>query len=206
MTSITQKLPETLCRSEVCTLLGLDEAGLQSLLVRHSYLGGGGFRRDGTMKTSTARKLADQTALERLKACRTEDAHPRHHEGHHVCIPDGQGPRCEECDVALFPWPESYGLAFDNPEWKPSASQEAAVKRWFAGHHHVDLEDADEEEHQELLDYAKDILRAARFSEDGVVRAIALWLAEHHRYEFGALDDEGRAEFEGYAREILSRL
>jgi hypothetical protein len=106
----SKKLPEYLCRGDVCALTGLDSDALDQYLKTHF----GAFRRDGTMKLTTARKVADQLALEKLRENRALQFHPCQHEGHDV-TKTVIGPYCRECMTPLFDWPESRALVQDAP-------------------------------------------------------------------------------------------
>jgi hypothetical protein len=89
-------------------MLDIDGEQLDALVVQNF----GQFRKDGTMKTTTARKLADQQALTRLRESRALPQHPDNHIGHSVGL-GAFGPRCRECNMPLFDWPESRALVND---------------------------------------------------------------------------------------------
>jgi len=105
-----EKLPEYLCRGDVCALLGID-GGLEELDKILSHCTWFHPREDGQIKLSVVRQIADQQALTRLREYRQLDYHPCRHEGHDVKSSTGLGPYCRECRVHLFDWPESHALA-----------------------------------------------------------------------------------------------
>ena len=110
-----EKLPEYLCRGDVCALLGID-GGLEELDEILSHCSWFHPREDGRIKLSVARQIVDKRGLERLREYRQLSHHPCQHEGHDVALNDVFGAYCRECGVPLFDWPESRALAQENQE------------------------------------------------------------------------------------------
>jgi len=109
MASKKEKLPEYLCRGDVCALLRIEggEEELDEILSHCSWFHP---RQDGQIKLSVARQIVDKISLEKLREYRQLSHHPCRHEGHDVTV-GSIGPYCRECQVPLFDWPESHALA-----------------------------------------------------------------------------------------------
>ena len=116
-------LPYTLTRHEVCVLLGVTLDVVDDVVALHRRH----WRKDGTMKTSTARAVADQMAVQRLKDIRANQHHPSQHRNHDV-VPTDLGVYCRECQHTLFDWPESWQLAAANSSDDPELRAIAEAK------------------------------------------------------------------------------